>query len=171
MFTAGAPLLLAALVASALPGSPANAQTTLSATSVAATSTSSTTTTTATAASVLVKGIVSAVPESVSFSGTAQVSTNVVTDPDFGSAPTVVLTVDLSGISGVGSSTGKRYVVSNQEIFTRRLAAADSVQMTFPFTLVSTSSTSPSVGLASFNLSFDLATMKLTGASGNIASP
>ena len=172
LFTAGAPLLLAAVVASALPGSPANAQTTLTASTTSSTSTSSTTTTTSTAALVSITGIVSGVPESVSFSGQAQLNANVVTDPDFGNPPTVVLSVDLSNVSGVGSSTGTKYVTSNQEILTRPLGATDAVQFTFPF-YRSGSSALPSspVGLVSFNLKFNLNTLKLIGASGAIASP
>ena len=163
--------LSVAVAAGALWGAAANAQTTLTATTTASTSTSSTTTTTTTSALVTVNGIVSGSPESVSFSGQAQLSANVVTDPDFGSTPSVVLSIDLSNITGVGSSTGKKYVISNQEIITRKLAAADAVQMTFPFSLNSASTNPPGLGLASFNLSFDVITMKLTGASGNIASP
>jgi hypothetical protein len=172
LFTAGAPLLLAAVVASALSGSPANAQTSLSASTTSTTSTSSTTTTTATSALVTVSGVVSAVPESVSFSGQAQVSTNVVTDPDFGNPPTVVISIDLSSITGVGSSSKKKYVISNQEILTRKLTAADTVQMTFPFYMSGSSAIgATTIGKVSFNLSFDMTTMKLTGASGAIASP
>jgi len=170
LFT-GAPLLLAAVAASLVSGSPANAQTAISSATTSSVSTSSTTSTTATSALVPVTGIVSGSPESVSFSGQVQVNASVVTDPDFGSAPTVVVSFDLSTITGVGSSTKKKYVVTNQEILTRKLTAADSVQMTFPFNVSGGGIESSSVGLASFNLSFDVNTMKLTGASGSIASP
>jgi hypothetical protein len=171
LFTPGALSLAVALAAGALSGPAANAQTTLTATSTTSTSTSSTTTTTATSALVTVTGIVSGSPESVSFSGQAQVKANVVTDPDFGNPPVVVLSIDLSNITGVGSSTGKRYVIANQEIITRTLAAADTVQMTFPFALTSTSTNPPGLGLASFNVSFDVNTLKMTGATGAIGNP
>src|SRR3954469_2903214 len=75
---------LVALISGAMASSPAGAQASVSAATTTATSTSSTTTTTTTAAVVAVKGIVSGPAESVSFSGKAQLSTNVVTDPDFG---------------------------------------------------------------------------------------
>jgi hypothetical protein len=156
----------AAIMASVVSGSPASAQ------PAAMRTTSATTTTTATAALVPVKGIVSGLPESVSFSGQAQLKANVVTDPDFGSPPTLVLSIDLSKVTGVGSSTGKKYVTSNQEILTRRLSAADTVQATFPFYLSGDSTmTSSRVGTASFNLSFNVNTLQLTGASGEIVSP
>jgi hypothetical protein len=172
LFTPAALSVAIAIALSALPGSPANAQTTITATSTAATSTSSTTTSTSTTALVAITGIVSGSPESVSFSGQAKVSTKAVTDPDFGNPPSVVISIDLSGVTGVGSSTKKKYVISNQEILTRKLTAADTLQMTFPFYLSTSSAlASNSVGMASFNLSFDMVTMRLTGASGAIASP
>src|SRR5882672_2714894 len=98
------------------------AQTTISTSTTTATSTSSTTTTTSTSALV-----------TVNFSGQAQVKANVVTDPDFGAQPTVVLSIDMSNVTGVGASTGKKYVVSAQETLNRKLNAADLVQVTFPF--------------------------------------
>jgi hypothetical protein len=168
-FTPGALSLSAAMLASIV--APASAQTTIMAPTTAATSTSSATTATTTPALVTIKGIVSALPESVSFSGQARLNAKVVTDPDFGRTPTVVLSIDLSNITGVGAATGKKYVISNQEILTRRLTAADTVQATFPFYVSGGSAMSPSIGMASFNLSFDVNTYKLTGASGSIASP
>jgi hypothetical protein len=177
LFTPAVLSLSIAVALSALSGSSANAQTAAAATSITATpatavSTSSASTATTSSALVAVAGIVSGSPESVSFSGQAQVSTKVVTDPDFGNPPTVVISIDLSSITGVGSSTKKKYAISNQEILTRKLAAADTVQMTFPFYMSGTSAIgATTVGMASFNLSFDMTTLKLTGVSGSIASP
>jgi len=149
---------------------PVIAQTTITSSTTTSTSTLSTATVTATTAVVPLSGVVSGGLESVTFSGQAQVGTKVVTDPTFGSLPTVVLTIDLSNLTGVGSSTGKKYVTSNREILTRRLSAADSVQVTFPFQS-SGGAAAPLVGMASFNLSFDVNTLKLTAASGYIGSP
>ena len=118
-----------------------------------------------------VVGVVTGGPESVTFSGQAKVSADVVTDPDFGGIPTVVLSIDLSSLNGVGASTGATSVTSDQGIVQRRLAAADSVQYTVPFYRSGTSPLAPSVGLASFNFSFDVNTLKLTSVSGSIGSP
>ena len=170
LFTRGV-LSLAALAAVAMTSSPAGAQVSISTATTTATSTSSTTTTTATSALVTVRGIVSGAAESVSFSGQAQLSTRVVTDPDFGNPPTVILSIDLGGVTGVGSSTGKKYVVSSKDIMNRRLSPGDTVQVNFPFNVSGGSPLSASVGTASFNLSFDTVSLKLTGASGAIASP
>jgi hypothetical protein len=160
---------LKSLVAAALAcGAPAWGDTTIVSSTTTSTSTLSTATATTTTALVPLSGTVSAAPESVKFSGQAQVSAKVVTDPTFGSWPTVVLSIDLSNVTGVGSSTGKTYGTSNREILTRRLSAADSVQVTFPF---QSSGAAPLLGMASFNLSFDVNTLKLTAASGDIGSP
>jgi hypothetical protein len=129
------------------------------------------TTTTATAVAVPIRGTVTGLPESVSFAGIAQLSASVVTDPDFGAIPTVVLSIDLGKITGIGSSTGTRYVTASQETMNRRLGVADTVQFTFPFSASGGSAMSSRVGMASFNLSFNVSTMKLTGATAQIGSP
>src|SRR5262245_11457775 len=151
---------------------PALAQTAaMSASTTVSTSTSSTTSTTSTLAMVPVVGVVTGGAESVRFSGRAKVSADVVTDPDFGGIPTVVLTIDLSGLNGVGASTGATYATSDRAIVQRRLTAADTVQYNFPFYRSGAGAMAPSLGLASFNLSFNVNTLKLTGASGSIGSP
>jgi hypothetical protein len=174
LFKLGASSLV--VLAGVMPSLLANAQTAISATTISAsttvaTSTSSLTTTTTTSALVMVKGAVIGAPENVNFSGLAQVSTNVVTDPDFGAQPTVVLSIDMSNVTGVGASTGRKYVVSGQETMNRRLNAADLVQVTFPFYPSGGSLMSSRIGSVSFSLGFNVGTMKLTGASGQIASP
>jgi hypothetical protein len=152
-------------------GAPASAQTAITASTTRSTSTSSATTTTTTAALVSIKGTVNGLPESVSFSGQAQISANVVTDPDFGAPPTVVLSIDLGKVTGVGSSTGKTYVTSSQGTLNRRLTAADKVQFTFPFFQSGGSAASSRVGMAFFDLSFNVSTLQLTGATAQIVSP
>jgi len=164
------PVALVLAMAAPWWSAPASAQTTIMSTSTVATSTSSTTTTTSTAALVAVQGTVTGGAESVSFSGKAKVNADVVTDPDFGGIPTVVLSIDLSGLKGVGASTGATYATSDQAIVQRRLAAADTVQYNFPFNRSGTSAMAPSLGLASFNLSFNVNTLKLVSATGSIGS-
>src|SRR5438094_8795046 len=78
-------------------------------------------------------GVVSGGTETVSFSGRAQIKANGVTDLDFGKPPTVLLTIDMGNVSGLGALTGARYLSSDRAILTRRLATADAVQYTFPF--------------------------------------
>jgi hypothetical protein len=169
LFKLGASSLV--VLAGAIPTSLANAQTAISASTTTATSTSSTTTTTRTSALVTVKGAVVGAPENVNFSGQAQVKASVVTDPDFGAQPTVLLTIDMSSVTGVGASTGKKYVVSGLGTLNRRLNATDLVQVTFPFYQSGANPTSARIGSASFSMSYNVSTLSLTGASGQIASP
>src|SRR2546428_12141455 len=62
-----------------------------------------------------VSGIVTGQPESVKFSGQAQVSSELVLDTSkFNLPPAVILIVDLSNVSGTGSSTGAKYVAGGK---------------------------------------------------------
>ena len=119
---------------------------------------------------VAVSGIVSGTPESVSFSGTAKVATRLAPDPDFGS-PSLVVTIDLTGISGVGSSTRTKYSIGGPEIVQKRLAPSYAVDITFPFYKSGTNGTSDArSGQASFSFNVDSATGAVSSAIGSIAS-
>jgi Na+-transporting NADH:ubiquinone oxidoreductase subunit NqrB len=119
---------------------------------------------------VSVSGIVSGTPESVSFSGTAKVGTRLAPDPDFGS-PNLVLSIDLTGVSGVGSSTRMKYAIGGPEIVQKRLAASHLVEITFPFYKSGTDGTTGArSGAASFTIDVDMATGAVTNATGNIGS-
>ena len=126
-----------------------------------------------------VSGIVTGQPESVKFSGQAQVSSELVLDTSkFNLPPAVILIVDLSSVSGIGSSTGAKYVAGgNGTNVYRRLVSADTVEITFPFTRGTTMSVS-STGLSSvrsgvvtFALNFDMNTGAITKGTANIAGP
>jgi hypothetical protein len=154
-------------VLAALAGTPAGAQV---ATTSAAT-TSSNLLVTSSASAVPIKGIVSGQPESVSFSGQAQIQSRLVRDPDF-NKPSLLLTIDLSGVPGVGSSTNAKYVIPSQENVQRPLAPSHRVEITFPFMRSgNTSMTSARTGVASFALDFDTSTGAITSATANVASP
>jgi hypothetical protein len=113
--------------------------------------------------------IASGQPESVSFSGQARISSRLVPDPDFG-RPSILLRIDLSGLSGVGASTGARYVVSSKELVQRRLAGSHVVVINFPFT-ASNGAGTPQSAVASFALDFDFNTGAVTKATGTILTP
>ena len=111
-----------------------------------------------------VSGVVTGSPESVTFSGRARVGTRLAPDPDFGS-PSLVVAIDLTGISGVGSSTGAKYVVSGPEIVQRRLAPSYTVDLTFPFFKSGTDGTTDArSGAATFSFTVD-------GETGAVSSP
>jgi hypothetical protein len=114
-------------------------------------------------------GTVTAQPESVTFSGNARIASRLAKDPDFG-APHLVLTVDLTGVAGTGSSTHATYVISGPELVQRRLVASQRVEITFPFAKSSGAGT-PQSGVASFLLDVDTTTGAVKSASGSIASP
>jgi len=149
------PLFVAAAGALVLRGAPASAEFTTAVSS----------------ALVTMKGTVTGSPENVAFSGQAKIASKMVTDPDFNSVPAVVLTIDLSNLTGVGSVTGNKYVTSNQEILTRRLAATDLIQINFPFIPSGGSATSARVGVASFHLGFNVNSGILTSATGQVVTP
>ena len=118
-----------------------------------------------------IQGIVSGSPESVTFAGNAVVSSRLAPDPDF-NRPRVVLTIDLTGVPGVGSMTGAKYVISGPEVTHRGVAASHTVEFTFPFkSSVSTSAATARTGVASFVLDFDVGTGAVIGAAANVASP
>src|SRR5712691_4579333 len=134
---------------------------------------------TPTIALIPISGVVSGQPESVRFSGQAQVSSELVLDTSrFHLPPAVILTIDLSGVSGTGSSSEAKYTAGgNGTSVYRRLFSTDTVEITFPFsrgTTMSVSSTGMSSvrsGVASFALSFDTNTGAITKGTATITAP
>jgi hypothetical protein len=129
-----------------------------------------------TVAFIPVSGTVSGQPESVRFAGQARVSSELVLDttrfrpPHL---PAVILIIDLSGVSGTGSSSGARYSAGGDgtPVF-RQLASADTVEITFPFSRgTSMGMSSVRTGVASFALSFDTNTGAITKGTATVAAP
>lgn len=124
-------------------------------------------------ARVQIQGTVGGKPESVAFSGEARIEARLsrsLVKPS--STPTLVLYVDLSSVTGVGSATNTRYVISGPEIVQLPLAASDLVEVVFPFFESGTTGvSSPRSGVASFELSFDVVTGAITAATARVASP
>jgi hypothetical protein len=127
-----------------------------------------------TVALIPVSGIVSGQPESVKFSGRAQVSSELVLDTSrLNHPPAVILVIDLSGVSGTGSSTGAKYIAGGDgtPVF-RQLVSADTIEIAFPFSRGTSMSTSSArSGVASFALSFDLNTGAITSGTATVAAP
>jgi len=121
-----------------------------------------------------VSGTVTGLPENVAFSGQARVSSDLVLDTSrFATPPHVLLTIDLSNVSGTGSSTGAKYVAGGSGTDVRRpLVSTDVVEITFPFSGGTTMSMSSArSGVVSFALSFDLNTGAITKGTGTVAAP
>ncbi|HEV7929576.1 MAG TPA: hypothetical protein VGP12_05520, partial [Nitrosospira sp.] len=70
--------------------------------------------------------------ESIALSGRARISSVLITDPDFGSPPSVFLSVDLVNVTGVGQRTGAKYHVTGEDKVTRVLRHSDLVEIAFP---------------------------------------
>jgi hypothetical protein len=119
-------------------------------------------------------GIVTGQPESVTFSGQAQISSELVLDTSkFNLPPAVILTFDLSKVSGTGSSSGAKYTAGGigTSVY-RPLVSNDTVEITFPFSRgTAMSMSSARSGVASFALSFDMNTGAITNGTANIAGP
>ena len=104
-------------------------------------------------------GTVSGAPESVFLSGYVQIAMKVVRDPDFGKPPIVLLSIDLSKVSGVGLKTGTRYVTSGGQELIRPRVPTDVVEITFAFFPSGTGGfTRARQALASFTLNYDVST-------------
>jgi hypothetical protein len=129
-----------------------------------------------TVALIPVSGTVSGQPESVRFSGQARISSELVLDTSKTRPPhqpSVILIIDLSGVSGTGSSTGARYTAGGDgtPVF-RQLASTDTVEIAFPFSRgTSMGISSVRTGVASFALSFDTNTGAITKGTATVAAP
>jgi hypothetical protein len=113
------------------------------------------------------QGTVTGQPESVAFSGQARISSRLARDPDFG-RPHLVVTIDLTGVSGTGTSTRAKYLVASTELVQRRVAESQKVDITFPF---AKSGGAPQSAVASFLLSVDTTSGAVKSATGSIATP
>ena len=76
-------------------------------------------------------GTVRGAPEPVLLLGFVQIDTRVIRDPDTGEPDAVRLSIDFSGVNGVGLKTGTRYVASGGQDLVRQLVPTDVVDVTF----------------------------------------
>jgi hypothetical protein len=120
---------------------------------------------------VAVTGTVTGQPESVAFSGKAVVSSRVLDPTVVGGVAAVVLQINLTAVSGVGTSTKTKYVITGPEIPFRKFIGSDTLEITFPFYASGASPNTARTGVASFTLNYNLATGVLTSATGTITSP
>jgi hypothetical protein len=87
-------------------------------------------------------GMVRGAPEPVFLVGFVQIDMVVVEDLDFGTPPSVRLSIDFSNVNGVGLKSGMKYVTSGGQDLIRPLVATDVVDVTFAIL--------PAVGIAGF---------------------
>lgn len=104
--------------------------------------------------------------EPVKFAGSAAITGRVLLDPVFNGPPVLELVIDLTGIAGVGSSTGRSYVSAGQAVVQRPLKAADVIQVTFPF-YVDGDPGSARTGIATLNVTYsEVAGLNVSGTIG-----
>jgi hypothetical protein len=112
-----------------------------------------------------IAGTVFGLPESVFFSGTAQITVR----PD---APRMVVSIDLGDLVGKGLSTGKVYVTGGLINLTRRLVRGDAIQATIPFFVRGAGPAARGrTAVASFSFDYDITTGALTSAKAALAAP
>lgn len=108
-----------------------------------------------------IAGTVEGDGEDVALSGRARVMTTVVPDPDFLGPTSVIVSIDLLNVFGVGRLSGTKYAATGEQKMLRVLAPSDRVEVTFPVFPVGalgTASVRPLV--ASFDLDFDNAQLR-----------
>lgn len=71
-------------------------------------------------------------PEAVVFSGQVLLKSRLAKDPDFGD-PRLLIDIDLSGIKGVGQTSGAAYVTNGSEQLIRNVVRAQTIEFTFAF--------------------------------------
>jgi hypothetical protein len=110
--------------------------------------------------------------ESIALAGHARISSVLVTDPDFGSRPSVFLSVDLVNVTGVGQRTGAKYHVTGEDKVTRVLRHSDLVEIAFPvFPMGQNRIPLAHSVLASFILTFNVHNGHLKAAKARLSSP
>ena len=112
-----------------------------------------------------IAGTVGGAPENIALTGRARIMSTLVTDPDFGGPPSVILSIDLLNVIGVGQSTGVRYLATGQDVVIRLLRPSDFVEITFPVFPVGPGGTAVARPvIATFVLTFDAANGQLKAA-------
>ena len=83
--------------------------------------------------SVAVRDTVRGETENIVFSGPILITGTVIENAVVDGPNMIQLLVDFSGVSGIGATTGKKYVTSAQAILHRPLVALDTIRTSFPF--------------------------------------
>ncbi len=118
-----------------------------------------------------IAGTVQVGAENIALSGRAHIMSTMVTDPDFRGPPSVILSIDLLNVSGVGQTTRARYVARGEDRVIRLLVPTDLIEITFPvFAASSTATALARPALVSITLDFDVGNGHLRRAVANFAT-
>jgi hypothetical protein len=119
-----------------------------------------------------IAGTVTAPTESVSLSGTAEITSTLVLDPLLGAPPREIVSIKLVNVSGIGLLTGARYVATGQNTLLRLLVTSDVLEITFPYFSDTAGGASRARSLlASFTLNYNLFTGALTTGTATFSTP
>ena len=119
-----------------------------------------------------IAGTVFGLPESVFFSGTAQITVRPAESDVPGTVPRVVVAIDLGDLVGKGLSTGDVYVTGGLIRLTRSLVKGDVIHATIPFFVRGSGPTAKGrTAVASFSFDYDITTGALTSARAALAAP
>jgi hypothetical protein len=119
-----------------------------------------------------IAGTVFGLPESVFFSGTAQITVRPAESDVPGTAPRMVVSIDLGDLVGTGLATGDVYLTGGLIKLTRRLVRGDVMHATIPFFVRGSGPTARGrTAVASFSFDYDITTGALTSASAALAAP
>jgi hypothetical protein len=115
-------------------------------------------------------GSVATLAETVNFSGPIQITATVVNDPA-GGPPTSMVSIDARQVVATGATSGTVFINSGQAHLTRPLAATDVVATTFAFFPSGPGGfLKTRTALATLNLSYNLTSQALTGATATIST-
>jgi hypothetical protein len=117
-----------------------------------------------------ISGTVDGGPESVSLSGSLRIVSTVVSDVALVS-PKVRHTITLDGVSGIGLTSGARYVATGEDRLLRPLSVSDHIDVMFPFYRASDGARAARTAAAAITLTFDLPAQSLTGATATFGAP
>lgn len=119
-----------------------------------------------------VAGIVDGQPESVALSGKVTVVSRLSFDTIFGEAARNRITIRLVNVSGVGLTSGARYVATGENTEMRFAVSSDQFETTFPLYPATTAGTMSARSAAvSITLNVNVATGAIGGTKASISTP
>ena len=119
-----------------------------------------------------VAGTVNGQPESVSLSGSLRIGSTVTSDPLTDDSIRERLVLKLVNVSGVGLTSGAKYVAAGENTMMRLGAASDQFEVTFPFFRDTPDGPlSARSATVSISLKLDLLTGSITAATASISTP
>jgi hypothetical protein len=118
-----------------------------------------------------VAGTVFGLPESVFFSGTAQISVRPAEADAPGAVRHVVISIDLGQLSGQGLSTGATYVAGGLVNLSRVLRPHDVVETTIPFSIAGSAPTDAArTAVAQFEFRFSMSDGTISAVTASVAA-